>query len=90
MNGTPEYPGSEAVLGTMEAKAKKEQLGRMLNEILLLREEIKKLIPLRDFFAAAALMGMVLRLTNNTAYGDVLAEQAYQYADAMIKAREGE
>ena len=45
-------------------------------------------MTLRDYFAAAALQGM---LTDSCIQGSdsQFAESAYSYADAMLKAREG-
>jgi diphthamide synthase subunit DPH2 len=45
-------------------------------------------MTLRDYFAAAALQGLLA----NGCYGscDSAANHAYGYADAMIKARKGE
>ena len=49
---------------------------------------IKGGMTLRDYFAAAALQGM---LTDSCIQGSdsQFAESAYSYADAMLKAREG-
>jgi hypothetical protein len=49
--------------------------------------ESKRGMTLRDYFAAAALQGM---LSNPTPcrYDSLLADDAYVYADEMLKARE--
>jgi len=43
-------------------------------------------MTLRDYFAAKAMQGMMHDVTQPV--GEVIAEWAYQVADAMLKARE--
>ncbi len=48
-------------------------------------------IELRDYFAAAALTGLLAHTTPKLAEADEwVATSAYRYADAMLKARENE
>jgi hypothetical protein len=49
----------------------------------------KNTVTLRDYFAAAALQGMVTD-ADNPPYIEAQAKVAYQYADAMLVAREKE
>jgi hypothetical protein len=48
--------------------------------------EYGKGMTLRDYFAAKAMQGMMHDVTQPV--GEVIAEWAYQVADAMLKARE--
>ena len=43
-------------------------------------------LTLRDYFAAKAMQAWLVRGRDN---GDVTAQQAYAYADAMLRARDG-
>lgn len=53
-------------------------------------------MDLRDYFAAKAMQGMLAYSTNNEMSGnwsnnassETVAKEAYEYADAMMKARE--
>lgn len=46
-------------------------------------------VSLRDHLAAAALTGLARSITENSVYHtDIIAEQAYALADAMLRARE--
>ena len=45
-------------------------------------------MTLRDYFAAKAMHAFLMRPTSMTAPDEVLAEDAYNTADAMLKARE--
>ena len=45
-------------------------------------------MTLRDYFAAKAMQGMLAVEENNGTPTDKLAAYAYDYADAMMKARE--
>ena len=45
-------------------------------------------MDLRDYFAAAALQGMLAELGRNAHSNKVLAKFAYDIADAMMEARE--
>lgn len=48
-------------------------------------------IELRDYFAAAALTGLLAHTTPKLSEADEwLATSAYRYADALIKARESQ
>lgn len=44
-------------------------------------------IPMRDYFAAAALTAMIGGALSSLD-GDVVAESCYRFADAMMKARD--
>jgi hypothetical protein len=49
-------------------------------------------ISIRDYFAAAALQGIILDssvLASLKKDGELVSRSAYEYADAMLKAREG-
>jgi hypothetical protein len=68
------------------------------DQVQILARAFSQVINLRDFFAAAALMGITVRggmpgeVTEEQTYIDATdrtAQRAYDYADAMIKAREG-
>ena len=45
-------------------------------------------LTVRDYFAAKALQVYLTATMGQTVYGDNVAENAYQIADAMMKARE--
>jgi hypothetical protein len=45
-------------------------------------------MTLRDYFAAKAMQGMMHDVSQPV--GEVIAEWAYQVADAMLKARDGQ
>jgi len=45
-------------------------------------------VSLRDYFAAAALQGMIASCTQQNWQEEYAAKAAYQLADAMLKARE--
>ena len=45
-------------------------------------------MTLRDYFAAAALKGQAHRFAHPHEYRELLAQDCYDIADAMIKARE--
>ena len=46
-------------------------------------------MTLRDYFAAAALKGQAHRFAHPHEHRELLAQDCYEIADAMIKAREG-
>jgi len=46
-------------------------------------------MTLRDYFAAAALQGMIASCTQQNWQEEYAAKASYQLADAMLKAREG-
>ena len=46
-------------------------------------------MTLRDYFAAAALKGQAHRFAHPHEHRELLAQDCYDIADAMIKAREG-
>jgi hypothetical protein len=45
-------------------------------------------MTLRDYFAAAALQGQAHRFAHPHEYRELLAQDCYDIADAMLKARE--
>jgi hypothetical protein len=45
-------------------------------------------ISIRDYFAAAALQGQAHRFAHPHEYRELLAQDCYDIADAMLKARE--
>ena len=45
-------------------------------------------MTLRDYFAAAALKGQAHRFAHPHEYRELLAQDCYEIADAMLKARE--
>lgn len=45
-------------------------------------------MDLRDYFAAAALTGIISNSDGFTFKSEIAASYAYEYADAMLKARE--
>ena len=49
---------------------------------------IKGGISIRDYFAAAALKGQAHRFAHPHEYRELLAQDCYDIADAMLKARE--
>lgn len=46
-------------------------------------------MTMRDYFAAAALTGMLTDTTRPRFNADTMAADAYRFADAMLAAREG-
>ena len=57
-----------------------------LAEVAKAREQTSnEAISMRDWFAGQALMGHIVKGGSNK--DDTVAEQAYRYADAMIRAR---
>jgi len=46
-------------------------------------------MTLRDYFAAKALNGLLSCYTDETRYYEEVVETAYELADAMLKARDG-
>ena len=46
-------------------------------------------MALRDYFAAKAMHAFLMRPSSMTAPDEVIAEAAYDTADAMLKARDG-
>lgn len=44
-------------------------------------------MTLRDYFAAAALQGLIAYSGNSSAYSDLQAKQSYKIADAMMAER---
>lgn len=48
-------------------------------------------MDLRDYFAAKAMQALIPALYQHpTLFDELVAESAYRYADAMLKAREGQ
>jgi len=45
-------------------------------------------MSLRDHFAGLAMQGMIASAIDDWGYREELCEEAYKYADAMLKARE--
>jgi hypothetical protein len=53
------------------------------------KEEIQNGMDLRDYFAAKAMPSLVKTFENYVTTPNDVAKLSYQYADAMMKAREG-
>lgn len=73
----------------MSKEDKAEQDDGMLELYAHGDSHMMQAVPLRDFFAAAALQGMAVYWIDKG--GDVrdFADSAYQMADAMLAAKEG-
>ena len=53
-------------------------------------EYADKGITMRDYFAAAALQGLIFHNSFGEVSDENIAKGSYQYADAMIEARKGD
>jgi hypothetical protein len=64
---------------------------RHVAEDLIAEEKVKSVggLSLRDYFAAAALQGLIFHNNYGAVSDENIARGSYQYADAMLAARKG-
>ena len=57
----------------------------------MLEEKVKSVggLSIRDYFAAAALQGLIFHNHYGAGWGENIAKGSYEYADAMLAARKG-